>query len=561
MKHNKLKVYAFALILSVLIPIAFKGFDIRFNVGAVTLSEVVFPQLNVNGGSPIKGVDISSIIAIEKAGVVFRDTNGVPQDIFLTLKQNGINYIRARVWNDPKDASGKTYGGGNNDAVVAAEIGKRAAQYGMKLLVDFHYSDFWADPGKQNPPKAWKSFTLLQKENAIYSFTLDTLKTINDAGADIGMVQVGNETNYSMCGLSGMNNLAAMMKAGSRAVREFDESILIAVHFTDPQNTSTITWYASELNRLSLDYDVFMTSYYSFWHGTIANLKSVLSGISSSYGKYVMVAEMSHPYTNTGGDGFGHAVTASSSGVTMRYSVSEQGQVDMMKDVYSVLAEITATGGKGGGIGAFYWEPAWLGVMGLNSQQRISLWESYGSGWATKWAGEFDDEARQYGTGGSSYQNQALFAYNGRPLDSLSFFKYVRSVNEPIWTDPVITTPPVTTTTPPVTTTTPPVTTTTPPVTTTTPPVMPPPPLHPNIIFFNDTIKPICTRGLYFQQGDYNWQLPAFIIRSGGELIFAVNDKSIPNIVKRMVINFDVDKNEPFNTLDAAGKEYISQEQ
>ncbi|MCL1866495.1 MAG: glycosyl hydrolase 53 family protein [Oscillospiraceae bacterium] len=444
MKNNKSKkfvavILSLALIMSIFVVPS--GNSSVISAGAaVDIKEVVFPILTVNDGSPIRGVDISSIIAIENAGVVFRDDDGKPQDIFVTLREYGINYIRARVWNDPRDGNGNTYGGGNNDVHVAAEIGRRAAEQGMKLLVDFHYSDFWADPGKQTQPKAWTNFTLSKLETAIYDFTLESLKTIEAAGADIGMVQVGNETNYFMCGLRDMNNLAALMTAGSKAVRAFDKDILIAVHFTDPQSMP-LEWYAGELDKYKVDYDVFMTSYYSFWHGTIANLSKVLSAISSKYGKYVVVAEMAQPYTDAAGDGFGHAVTSKTTTATLRYAVSPQGQVDMMRDIYTALAEIKPTNNKGGGIGAFYWEPAWLGVMGLTAQQRDALWNTHGSGWATHWAGEFDSEAKSYGTGGSSYQNQALFDFYGNPLDSLAFYRNVRAQNELPWDERPVTTP------------------------------------------------------------------------------------------------------------------------
>jgi arabinogalactan endo-1,4-beta-galactosidase len=424
-------------------------------VSAVNITEVVFPVLAVNDGSPIKGVDISSIVAIEEAGVRFFDGAGNEQDIFQTLKEHGVNYIRARVWNDPTDFQGRTYGGGRNDVEMAGVIGRRAAEHDMKLLVNFHYSDFWADPGKQTPPKAWRHMNILQLETALHDFTRDSLVSIRAAGADIGMVQIGNETNYFMCGLRGMGDLARLMRQGSRAVREFDPEILVAVHFTDPAEMP-LGWYASELNRLNVDYDVFMTSYYSFWHGTIANLNNVLSDISRRFGKYVMVAEMAHPYTNAAGDGFGHAVTNMSGGINIRYPFTPQGQVDMMRDVFATLAAITPThaSGRGGGIGAFYWEPAWLGVMGLSHQQRTVLWETHGSGWATRWAGEFDHEADRFGTGGSSYQNQALFDFRGNPLDSLAFFRHVRAVNELTWEEKIaVTTPPVTTAAPPATTT------------------------------------------------------------------------------------------------------------
>ena len=111
----------------------------------------------------IKGMDISSVIAEEESGVVYYDENGNEEDLFKILADAGVNYIRVRVWNDPYDADGKGYGGGNNDVKKAAEIGARAAQYGMRLLVDFHYSDFWADPAKQKAPKEWAHYSLEDK--------------------------------------------------------------------------------------------------------------------------------------------------------------------------------------------------------------------------------------------------------------------------------------------------------------------------------------------------------------------------------------------------------------
>ncbi|MBR6144574.1 MAG: glycosyl hydrolase 53 family protein, partial [Treponema sp.] len=92
----------------------------------------------------IRGVDISTVLAQEESGVIYRDRDGTPQDIFKTLRENGVNYIRVRVWNNPYDQNGNGFGGGNNDSAKAAEIGKRAAKYNLPLLVDFHYSDFWA---------------------------------------------------------------------------------------------------------------------------------------------------------------------------------------------------------------------------------------------------------------------------------------------------------------------------------------------------------------------------------------------------------------------------------
>ncbi|MBQ8556379.1 MAG: glycosyl hydrolase 53 family protein, partial [Clostridia bacterium] len=148
----------------------------------------------------IFGMDASCVIALEDSGVKYYNFDGQEEDVFKILADNGVNYIRVRIWNDPYDASGNGYGGGNNDIAKAIQIGQRATRYGMKLLVNFHYSDFWADPSKQMVPKAWVGMEIEEKTEAVYQYTLDCLQQLRDAGVDVGMVQVGNETNNLMCG-------------------------------------------------------------------------------------------------------------------------------------------------------------------------------------------------------------------------------------------------------------------------------------------------------------------------------------------------------------------------
>lgn len=371
-------------------------------------------DVSVNNGEPVRGVDISSVIAVENAGVEFYNRSGVKQDIFKTLSESGVNYIRVRVWNNPYDSSGNSYGGGNNDVYTAAEIGRRAAQYNMKLLVDFQYSDFWSDPGKQTVPKEWQGYSVEQKKQAIYDYTKESLEIISDAGADIGMVQVGNETNCFFCGEDDMYVICDMFSAGCSAVREFDSSVMIALHFANP-STGYYDWYAQVLNECKVDYDIFATSYYPYWHGTTETLTSVLKKIGDTYDKYVMVAETAYPYTDDDGDNFGNAVSSGSSGADLRYDVSVDGQAQCLTDVFQAVADV---GEKG--IGVFYWEPAWLGKNGLSWYEQSELWKQYGSGWATEYAAEFDPEVTA--AGGSSYDNQALFDFSGRPLESLEVF-------------------------------------------------------------------------------------------------------------------------------------------
>lgn len=383
--------------------------------------DIIFENTEVNGGEVIKGVDISSVISLEKSGVVYRDEKGNPQDIFLTLKNAGVNYIRVRVWNNPNDSNGNTYGGGANDINTAVEIAKRCSKYGLKMLVDFHYSDFWADPGKQNAPKEWKYYSADQKCSAVKEFTAECLRKMSSTGVEIGMVQIGNETNSGLCGETDWKNICSIMNAGASAVRNYDRKILIAVHFTNPEKSGNLDYLAGNLKTYNVDYDVFATSYYPYWHGTISNLTAVLSQIASKYNKYVMVAETSWANTFEDSDCFGNTISSKDSlGNYVNYDISVQGQINEISDVFNAVA---AVGPKG--IGAFYWEPAWL-TVGDEYSHNLSLWEKEGSGWASRAAAEYDAEAETY-YGGSSVDNQALFSQDGRPLESLYVFSHITS--------------------------------------------------------------------------------------------------------------------------------------
>ena len=138
----------------------------------------------------IRGMDASAVLSVEKSGAKYYGYGGKEQDVFETLAESGVNYIRLRVWNDPYDENGNGYGGGDNDVATAIELGKRATQYGMKVNIDFHYSDFWADPKRQHAPKAWEGMSADEKADALYDFTKESLTQILDAGVDVGMVQV-----------------------------------------------------------------------------------------------------------------------------------------------------------------------------------------------------------------------------------------------------------------------------------------------------------------------------------------------------------------------------------
>ena len=372
----------------------------------------------------IMGMDASCVPSLEASGVKYYDYDGTEKDVYEILSENGINYIRVRVWNDPYDANGNGYGGGNCDIENAIEIGKRATEYGLKLLVNFHYSDFWADPAKQMVPKAWVGMKIDEKTEALYNYTKECLVALKDAGVDVGMVQVGNETNNYMCGEKNWANIAQLMNAGSAATREVFPHALVAVHFANPEKVTNYKNYAYYLAAQQVDYDVFASSYYPYWHGTLDNLTSLLNEISKTYGKKVMVAEVSYAYTPDDTDFNGNTI-GDGSVVTKDYPYTVQGQANLVRNVVDACVN-----GMTDCIGVFYWEGTWISV-GTNSwEENSAKWEKYGSGWASSYAAKYDpSDAGQY-YGGCAVENQAFFNEKGEAIESLKVFSLMKTGNK-----------------------------------------------------------------------------------------------------------------------------------
>lgn len=354
-------------------------------------------------------MDISSYRALKDSGVKYYDFEGNELDdagFFKLLKDSGINYVRIRVWNNPYDASGNGYGGGNNDLQKAVDMGKLATKAGMRVLIDFHYSDFWADPAKQKAPKAWADMTIAEKTAVVKDYTMNSLNTLLDAGVDVGMVQVGNETNNGIAGESGLENAntTAIFRAGCEAIQQVEQDrnkeIKAVVHFANPEKQNYMT-YAKALADAGVEYDVFASSYYPYWHGTLDNLKNQLNAITEKYGKEVMVAETSWATGLEDSDGHANTVREGNNDAGMDYDFSIYGQAKELREVINAVAEMNK------GIGVFYWEPAWIPVKvydpeAEDAEQTLATnkaaWEKYGSGWAASYAKEYDAEDAGNGT-------------------------------------------------------------------------------------------------------------------------------------------------------------------
>ena len=394
--------------------------------------------------SSIRGMDISSYLALKKAGVKYYDYEGNETPLLKVLHDNGINYIRIRIWNDPFNADGETYGGGGNDVSTGVEIAKEAAQYDMKVLLDFHYSDFWAEPAVQLIPKAWKKDVNNTEKmcSDVYDFTKESIQKFKDGGANIGMVQVGNEITNGLLGIYSNRDkgesfnviwgdkkksteVNKYLKAGIKAVRECTPQALVALHLETPNvwkyKTIMNTW-----KRDNVDYDVLGSSYYPFWSiaakaNTPKTLKDVQT-LAASYGKMFAVFETSWVNSLNDGDGTPNSIGDSTN--TGAYEVGPQGQVNELTDLYDTVLS------QDNGLGTFYWEGAWIPVKAgwTNWEYNKQIADQYGTGWASKGAlGYFPDSKMYYkgkaAWGGTSWDNQALFDINGYPLQSLKFYK------------------------------------------------------------------------------------------------------------------------------------------
>lgn len=363
----------------------------------------------------IKGMDISSLDELEGLGAKFYD-HGKVDDLINILKSYDTNYIRLRLWNDPKTPEGEPYGAGNTDYAAVLRMAKRVKAAGLGFLLDFHYSDFWADPGKQRKPKAWADFDEQQLEQAVYDFTKEMLTGFINEGAAPDMVQVGNELTNGLLWPEGQvpnyANIARFISAGIRAVRETAPAAKIMIHLDNGGNNELYRrWFDQYINvNKGEDFDIIGLSYYPFWHGTLDDLANNMNDIAVRYGKELVIAEVSMGHTVEDYADYEKLAPEERKGMATRpelcakvpFPMTKEGQCDFMKAFLRTIENVPEKKGRG----FFYWEPAWLPV--------------HGSGWATEAALAY---IKEKGPCGNEWANQALFDYDGNALPALQVIK------------------------------------------------------------------------------------------------------------------------------------------
>jgi beta-galactosidase len=240
------------------------------------------------------GADISFLPELESRGVKFSDDKG-ERDAIQILKDHGFNYIRLRIFNNPARDSGYSPGKGFCDLTHTMQMAKRVKALGMGFLLDFHYSDYWADPGKQFKPAAWQGEDFLRLQQSVFDYTKMVMDSLRLQGTLPDMVQVGNEINHGMIWPEGSirhpDSLAALVYAGIRGVKNIDPACPIMLHIALGGQNDESHFFLDNMLERQVPFDVIGLSYYPKWHGTLADLRYNVDDLARQYGKDIIVVE------------------------------------------------------------------------------------------------------------------------------------------------------------------------------------------------------------------------------------------------------------------------------
>lgn len=369
----------------------------------------------------MRGFDASMVSQVEENGGIYRSEDGSPKDIFKILKENGVNWIRLRLWHSP-DA---TKSAGDNTLERTFQIAKRIKANDLKFLLDIHYSDTWADPANQKRPAAWDSCaTLAELSEKVSEYTTMVLETLKSAQPD--MVQIGNEINPGMLVTNSSansiteyaeptcsswksdesaKNLGIILAAASESVRKFNPDIKIMIHLSSQKDDNLEWWFKKFPN---LDFDYIGLSYYPYYeHGTLDELKSNIKNLKEKTGKQILVAETSWAWTDEWSDQtpnlFGDTqkikgaknlknyikkMKIQTSTCTDTNGTEENGINATQENQTAVIQAILNAISTSGGCGVFYWGGDWIPAQNIQN----------------------------------NWENQAMFDFSGKALKSLKVF-------------------------------------------------------------------------------------------------------------------------------------------
>jgi arabinogalactan endo-1,4-beta-galactosidase len=365
----------------------------------------------------VLGADVSSLKKSEDLGGVYLTSWGKPADALAILKAHGVNWIRLRVFVNPAD--------GYHGTAELLTMARRAKALGLKVLVDFHFSDFWADPGKQWTPAAWVGETFPQLQQTYVDYIKGVMTALAKQHTPPEMVQLGNEIqsgmlwdyapsftavlpNWIPCADDGYGhvpttytcmeihenwgNLASLLTVGYNTVKSVFPSTRVMLQLADGGSNGTYQWWFDNVTTRNVPFDVIGVSFYEYWHGPLAALQYNLNDITARYNKDAIVVETAYPFTVAPGDSTPNSVDASI--LPAGYPATPAGQAANFRDIMSIVRAVP----NGRGLGVFYWDATWTAVKG--------------NGWSPR-----DPNS------GNAWENQALFDYSNRPLPAMDDFR------------------------------------------------------------------------------------------------------------------------------------------
>jgi arabinogalactan endo-1,4-beta-galactosidase len=363
------------------------AFASSFNLTAPALQQFQQPY----GHLSVLGHDISTLQQLESVGKTFSD-NGRVLPAERILAHHGATYIRERLWVNPPMPF--------NDLPHILTMAKRIKAAGLKFLLDFHYSDFWADPGKQPTPASWQGQDLATLATTVYNYTVDVLVHLAAQGTPPDMVQTGNEVTNGMLwplgeiyvnGSQNWPQFTTLLKAAIAGVRHAAPCARVMVHIDRGGDNGGSEYFYDHILAQGVNFDVIGLSYYPWWHGPLSALQANLNALGPRYNKDIVLAETAYPWTLTDGDGYANSVSSSSQ-LLSDYPATPAGQLAYIREVLSIVSQVP----NQRGLGIVYWEPAWIPGVG---------WEP---------------------GAGNAWDNMTLFDFNGAALPSIVCYQQGR---------------------------------------------------------------------------------------------------------------------------------------
>lgn len=365
------------------------------------------------------GIDVSTYFEELEAGAkYYLDSKQIePLDEFIS---NGVNYMRIRIWNDPFDKEGNPYLGGTNDLKAAIKLATLAKAKGYKFIIDFHYSDFWADPGKQTCPKAWNSLSFEEIEIELAKFTKESLISLKEAGIDCEYVQIGNEITNGMVWpyarldetvtpRGNYDKLARLLIAGCKAAREVYPEIKRIIHLERSYDVDVYHEYFTNIIALGVEFEVIGMSYYPYWHGNFDQLFANVEHCKTNFHKEMMIMELGFGFTledylmtNNGAV----QLVINQNNIdqltnSLPHPINPEGQKLFIRDFLRLAKQHDISG-------VIYWEPIWT-----PQGEKIC--------WASKAGQAYIHEEGK--STRNEWSNQCLFDYDGNALPAFKEFK------------------------------------------------------------------------------------------------------------------------------------------